>query len=68
MLAVVARMSAGRLFGCHFLSVFGAFKFHHSAPYLDMFKKTQCKKKYIYAAEPPLSRFFRLLAVAGPVQ
>lgn len=39
-LAVISRMATGCLFGLHFFSVFGAFKFHRSAPELGI-----CSKK-----------------------
>ncbi|MCI5219307.1 MAG: hypothetical protein D3914_08990 [Candidatus Electrothrix sp. LOE2] len=62
-LTVISRMATGRLFGIHFFPVFCTFKFHDFAPQLDcpdIFRKTRHEKQYIYAAEPPLSRFFRL--------
>jgi hypothetical protein len=65
-LTVISRMATGRLFGIHFFPVFCTCKFHDFAPQLDcpdIFRKTRHEKQYIYAAGPPLSRFFRFPAV-----
>lgn len=58
-LAVISRMPTDSVVSIHFFSVLGAFEFHGMASYLGYIQKTQREKQYIYAAEPPLSRFFR---------